>query len=274
MQEVLPALDKLWLEGPGGHYYSEFIASLVLASPVRQDAPPRSVPPAQPAREAAPPVRLHPPGSEWLFVKLYGPRNLEDALISGSLHTFAENAVSSGLADSWFYIRYTDPDTHLRLRFHGSPERLTSLLYPHVCEWAAALMSDGVCLRFVLDTYEQEIERFGGLAGMAAAEAIFAADSRCAAHLLRHLKIPSEQLDRNAFLAFTIDDLLAGLGLDEPERLRWYRSQKTAGAPDTGAEYREKKNLLRSVVGGRRRSLPPCPAAPKPSPRLPNGAKR
>jgi thiopeptide-type bacteriocin biosynthesis protein len=62
-------------------------------------------------------------------VKLYGPRNLEDALISGSLQTFAENAVSSGLADSWFYIRYTDPDTHLRLRFHGSPERLTSLLY-------------------------------------------------------------------------------------------------------------------------------------------------
>lgn len=110
-------------------------------------------------------------------------------------------------------------------------------------------MSDGVCLRFVLDTYEQEIERFGGLAGMAAAEAIFAADSRCAAQLLRHLKIPSEQLDRNAFLAFTIDDLLAGLGLDESERLRWYRSQKTAGAPDTGAEYRQKKNALRSVVG-------------------------
>ena len=249
VQEVLPALDKLWLEGPGGHYYSEFIASLVLASEVRQDAPPRSVPPPQPAREATPPTRLHPPGSEWLFVKLYGPRNLEDALISGSLHTFAENAVSSGLADSWFYIRYTDPDTHLRLRFHGSPERLTSLLYPHICEWAAGLMSDGVCLRFVLDTYEQEIERFGGPAGMAAAEAIFATDSRCAAQLLRHLKVPSEQLDRNSLLAFTIDDLLAGLGFDGPERLRWYRSQKTAGTPDTGAEYREKKNLLRSVVG-------------------------
>ena len=180
VQEVLPALDKLWLEGPGGRYYSEFIASLVLASEVRPEPPPRPAPRSEPVREAAPHTRLHPPGSEWLFLKLYGPRNLEDALISRSLHTFAENAVSSGLAESWFYIRYADPETHLRLRFRGSPERLTTLLYPHVCEWAAGLMSDGVCLRFVLDTYEQEIERFGGLAGMAAAEAIFAADSRCA----------------------------------------------------------------------------------------------
>jgi lantibiotic biosynthesis protein len=179
-------LLRLWLEGPGGHYYSEFIASLVLAPAVRQESPPRPAPRPEPAREAEASSRLHPPGSEWLFVKLYCPRNLEDDLISGSLGTFAENAVSSGLADSWFYIRYGDPETHIRLRFHGSPERLTSQLYPHVCDWAAGLMSDGICARFVLDTYEQEIERFGGPAGMAAAEEIFAADSRAAAQLVRY----------------------------------------------------------------------------------------
>ena len=249
VQEVLPALDKLWLEGPEGHYYGEFIASLVLDSELRQDTPPRAAARPDPPREATPPPRLHPPGSEWLFAKLYCPLNLEDDLISASLGAFAENAVAAGLADHWFYIRYSDPDPHIRLRFRGSPERLTGQLYPHVCEWAAGLMSDGVCARFVLDTYEQEIERFGGPAGMAAAEELFAADSRAAAQLVGQRKAKSWSLDLHALLAFTIDDLLAGLGLDEAERLRWCRSQTTTGGPDTGSEYREKKTVLRALIG-------------------------
>lgn len=95
--------------------------------------------------------------------------------------TFAENATASGLADSWFYIRYTDPDAHIRLRFRGSPDRLSGQLFGHVCDWARRLMSDGLCLKFVFDTYERELERYGGLAGMAAAETVFSADSRYAA---------------------------------------------------------------------------------------------
>src|ERR1035441_9244429 len=68
------------------------------------------------------------PGSEWLFVKLYCPRNLENDVVPESMLTFAENVVAAGLADSWFFIRYSDPDSHIRLRFHGSPQRLTGQL--------------------------------------------------------------------------------------------------------------------------------------------------
>jgi thiopeptide-type bacteriocin biosynthesis protein len=75
-------------------------------------------------------------------------------------------------------------------------------------------MSDGVCLRFVLDTYEQEIERYGGLAGMAAAEAIFAADSRCAADLPPP-ENPSEQLTATPSW-LSPSTISRWLGLDEP----------------------------------------------------------
>ena len=70
-----------------------------------------------------------PPGSEWLFAKLYCPRNFEDDVICESMLTFADNATASGLADSWFYVRYSDPDAHIRLRFHGSPDRLSSAAF-------------------------------------------------------------------------------------------------------------------------------------------------
>ena len=112
-------------------------------------------------------------------------------------------------------------------------------------------MDDGICQKLIFDTYEQEIERFGGPAGMAAAEALFWADSRAAAKLLALLK----PHDQTALLALSIDDLLASLGLDERARLAWYRGQGDARAAEIGADYRERKRALRSAVGNPREFL-------------------
>jgi lantibiotic biosynthesis protein len=259
VQEIFPEVGKTWLTGPGGTYYSELIASLTLRSPPKDPEPARKGPESgsnsQLARAnpswASPVDDAHrkPPGSEWLFVKLYCPRNFENDVLADSLPPFANNAIAAGLADSWFFIRYADPDTHIRLRFHGNPERLKGLLLPHICEWAGTLMASELCAKFSFDTYEQEIERFGGEAGMTAAEAVFFADSRCCAELVRHLKAKHWPHDVVALLALTVDDLLAALGADEADRLRWYRTQTTEGGREIGADYRERKNLLRSLLG-------------------------
>ena len=81
-----------------------------------------------------------------------------------------------------------DPDPQLRLRFRGEPGRLTGGLLPRLCEWAGGLVAAGACDRFAVDTYERELERYGGPEGMAAAEDLFAADSRCVAGLLGGLR--------------------------------------------------------------------------------------
>jgi len=262
VQEVVPTLDEAWLPGPGGHYYSEFVVSLVLSRnvsasvpgevhPQRVSAQPGVSPsPVAAKKEAIAQVpRNQPPGSEWLFVKLYCPRDFEEDIISESMFTFAENALASGFADSWFFIRYSDPEPHLRLRFYGSAERLTRQLFPHVCEWASRLMSDGLCLKFLFDTYEREVERFGGLHGMTASEAVFSADSRSAVGLMRCLKTKLWPHDQTTFLALSIDDLLDGLGLSKTDRLGWYRRQATPGGPDLGSEYRQRKTVLRPLLG-------------------------
>ena len=182
-------------------------------------------------------------------MKLYGARDTEDDVIGASLLTFADNAIASELADSWFFIRYADPDPHVRLRFHGVRDRLVDRLFRHVCDWADGLMSEGLCLKFVFDAYEQEVERFGGAAAMTAAEALFFADSRAAARLIRVRKTHEWPHDQIALAVVSVDDLLTGLGLDEQARLRWYRAQTSSADPDVGAEYRERKNLLRMLLG-------------------------
>ena len=264
VQEVLPTLDEAWLQGEDGHYYSELVVSLILRESTKRatDAsashatsasdspkPTTTESGAEFTERAEPTSRLRPPGSEWLFVKLYCPRNLENDVVPESMLTFAENVVAAGLADSWFFIRYSDPDSHIRLRFHGSPQRLTGQLFATVCDWAGGLMSDGLCLKFGFDTYEPEIERFGGTAGMAAAEGLFSADSRGSAKLLHELKRKVWPHDEITLLALSIDDLLNAIGFDNAERLRWYRGQTNARGADIGAEFRQRKNVFRSVLG-------------------------
>jgi thiopeptide-type bacteriocin biosynthesis protein len=46
----------------------------------------------------------------------------------------------------------------------------------------------------------------------------------------------------------SIDDLLAGLGLTEADRLEWYRD-RVVSRHETGPEYRQRKGILRALLG-------------------------
>lgn len=96
---------------------------------------------------------------------------LEEDLIAGPVRHFAEGALEAGLIEAWFFVRYSDPEPHVRLRFRGTPDRLTRELLPYVCDWARELMGERLCLRFGFDTYDRELERYGGPAALDIAEA-------------------------------------------------------------------------------------------------------
>src|SRR5207247_5449943 len=115
---------------------------------------------SQQIRSASAHDRVRAPGSDWLFAKLYGPRALEDDLLTGPVPGLCEQALDRGIADDWFFIRYADPDPHLRLRFRGCPDRLIGQLAPELCSWANTLITEGVCSRLCFDTYEREVERY------------------------------------------------------------------------------------------------------------------
>ena len=67
-------------------------------------------------------TRSFGPASEWLYVKLYtGPATADGVLRDVLAPVVAEAGLPPG---SWFFIRYGDPDWHVRLRFHGDPEML------------------------------------------------------------------------------------------------------------------------------------------------------
>jgi thiopeptide-type bacteriocin biosynthesis protein len=258
LQEALPDIDSAWLPGPGGGFVVELAVPLARR---REDEPRQGaarnglrvqerasrdgLPPAAqepPARAA----RTRPPGSEWLYAKLYTGGNTAEQLIGNGLRQFAAEALAGGLARDWFFIRYRDPQPHLRVRFRGEPATLSGELAPRLYAWAAELIEQGVCRSLALDTYERELERYGGERATEVAEAVFGVDSRAVAEVIAlDLRTPGTDV---LVPVLTLDRLLAGLGLDGPARLDWC-STRAGARHEVVEEWRDHKDALRPLLG-------------------------
>ena len=129
-------------------------------------------------------VRRFPPGSEWLYLKLFTGHATVDQVLA-DLAPALSQALASGRADSWHFVRYGDPDWHLRLRVHGPPEALLGDVLPRLHDLTAPMLAAGLVWRTQLDTYEREVERYGGPAGVVHCERIFHADSEAVTEIMR-----------------------------------------------------------------------------------------
>ncbi len=176
-----PAQYGVGLGVTGGHANE-------LVVPIVSTAEREAVAPNPSWKTATAPRIRHLPGGDWLYAKLYLMSDLHDAFLAGPVSRLVERMN----VDRWFFLRYADPDAHLRLRFqHGDP----AILH----DWAREVAEAGLIRTMVLDEYEPETVRYGGPEVLAAAEDLFCADSRAVIDQLQQrargqLKMPIESL--------------------------------------------------------------------------------
>jgi thiopeptide-type bacteriocin biosynthesis protein len=217
--ELFPGPDDLCARGPEGRFVHELVIP-VIRTPAANEARPAEGPrPAPRAVPAAPAIRRFPPGSAWLYAKLYTGPASADGLLRDIVAPLVERAVASGAADRWFFIRYGDPHWHLRLRLRGEPSRLLGEVLPDLHASAAAPLADGRFWKIQLDTYEPEVERYGGAEAIDAAERIFQADSECALRILEMLEEGDAGADERWRIALRgADAMLEDFGLRLEEK--------------------------------------------------------
>jgi thiopeptide-type bacteriocin biosynthesis protein len=142
------------------------------------------------------------------------------------------------VVDRWFFVRFGDPDWHLRVRFHGLPARLHDELLPTLQAAAAPLIDDGRLWRFQLDTYEREVERYGGAEGIELTERLFHADSEAVLALATRLPEDPRGDVRWRIALLAMDRLLADLGFDLDTRRAVVRRARDAFAAELPADAR------------------------------------
>ncbi|MCC6995144.1 MAG: lantibiotic dehydratase [Deltaproteobacteria bacterium] len=202
-----PPPEQLCVRGPEGAFVHEIIVPFV------RQATALPAPLRKPEAPAAPEARRFPPGSDWLYARIYTSAASADQVLKTALAPLVARVVPA-LAARWFFIRYADPDWHLRVRFQGEPARLQAELLPALESALAPLMALGVVHRLELGTYEREIERYGGPEGIVLAERLFHADSHAALLLVGALAGDAGAEARWRITLRAMHDLLEGLGLD------------------------------------------------------------
>ena len=57
-------------------------------------------------------------GDEWLYYKIYTGAKTADNILIDVIKPIAQTLFDEQVIDKWFFIRYSDPDFHIRVRFH------------------------------------------------------------------------------------------------------------------------------------------------------------
>jgi lantibiotic biosynthesis protein len=220
LRELWPAPDQLAARGPEGAFTHELIVPFVRKA--EGGKPKNEAPQVHPSSFTPHPslTRRFAPGSEWLYVKLYCGTATADQVLREAVLPAAREIIAAGTADQWFFLRYTDPEHHLRLRFKGEPTRLLTEVWPQLQTALTPFQNDGRVWRVQLDTYEREVERYGGAAGIELAEQLFYADSLAVAEIVESLSTGDAGMDERWRLAlYGMDRLLEDFGFDLTAKL-------------------------------------------------------
>jgi len=140
--------------------------------------------------------RIIYPGEECLHIKLYGSLGEQEEFIRQEMLEFTESLRRVGEIDKWFFIRYLDPDPHIRLRLFGDPYKLNESVIAKVNKFARENIHSGYLKTFTFSPYERELERYGGSGLIEQVEDVFWADSLVTSNLLKFI---DDQQKRNVF---------------------------------------------------------------------------
>lgn len=156
------------------------------------------------------------PGDEWLYFKIYLGKFSANKLITDVLFTVAENLVHENICSKWFFIRYSDPNHHIRFRLKLSDVKHYHTVLHKIRESLTLYIASRVIWKIQIDTYEREIERYGKNR-MLLSEDLFYENSKvvshilqqesnelrlilCSVHLIKHLISQLDDFDDKAFL--------------------------------------------------------------------------
>lgn len=135
------------------------------------------------------------PGDDWLYYKIYTGVKTADRILIEVLWPLCLELTEAKLIKKWFFIRYTDTDFHLRVRFElneqleNSIEKTMFTVNRFIKNW----INDKLIWKLEMATYDRELERYEQQwIGMS--ELIFCFDSMMTVQLIEAVRADSDNV--------------------------------------------------------------------------------
>lgn len=161
-------------------------------------------------------------GTKWAYFKIYTATHSMDKLLTNVIFNLSTKLFRLEIIKKWFFIRYSDPKPHIRLRFEMTDTTNVGLIIQNINSFFSSFLRSGTIADIVVDTYNREIERYG-LETMDISETIFYMNSELACNLLRSL--PEEDNQRFRILAgvYAAELFVNSAGLSDNNKISFYK---------------------------------------------------
>lgn len=184
--------------------------------------------------------RSFAPGSEWLYLKIYCNSNFSDSLLSG-LKPILDELITENYINKAFFIRYTDPHYHIRLRVHLNDLKLYSEVLQKLHENLNPYFQEETIWNLQIDSYHREIERYDP-EFMEAAEEAFYHDSILVLNLLNQENFIENENVRLFAAVKNVNLWLSLFGLSLQEKLDFCKSMENVFLKEFSSELKSHIN--------------------------------
>jgi thiopeptide-type bacteriocin biosynthesis protein len=194
-------------------------------------------------------IRTFEIGSEWLYYKIYCSVDTAEGILSEKIYPVCKKLKQEDLISSFFFIRYGDPQFHLRLRIRLIDRNNLGLIIGRFYKSFKAQIIDESISKIQVDTYQREIERYGDKT-MELAEELFYYDSVNILKFLKSNSVRSDGSDSRWLFGMTlIDHYLNIFNLDTKSRidlLQKFRvgSRQHLDQQSISELYKSKKDII------------------------------
>lgn len=181
-------------------------------------------------------------GSEWLYFKLYGGVKVADKVLTNCIRPLCEALQAKALIQKWFFIRYADPEPHLRLRLHLTDTHSIGEVIGLVHQYLQPALASHYVWKIQTDTYQRELERYG-FEAIAQAEELFYHDSEAVVAFLEQTEGDAREELRWRWGMQSIDALLDSFELDSQRKLDLLKTLRNSFAKEFNLDMPLKQQL-------------------------------
>lgn len=235
--EFLGDSENCFIQGEHGSFNSEMLLPVKITADVQAtETEPKKT------KKASTVKRVFVPGDEWIYFKIYCSTNAADEMIQGNLKKLVNQLTKKGLIEKFFFIRYTDPDFHLRLRFRLSQLHRFAEVAAAIRAFVDKYIAQRIITKVQIDTYVRELERYGEQS-IDLSEHIFFTDSNFVINALNTLNDYDDEKSRWQIALAGIDAYLNEFGYDLADKVRFMEVLQK----NFLAEFGNGQNLLHSL---------------------------
>jgi thiopeptide-type bacteriocin biosynthesis protein len=186
---------------------------------------------------------------------------MADQILVDCLVPLAKQLIENNEIWQWFFVRYADPDFHIRFRMDGNGAETLDLIVRRLRSSVELMVDSGLVHRLEIGTYETEIDRYGGHEALPLFQEFFCVNSVSVAQILagiRHKTLLGAS--RQALSALGMHQILNAFSysLDERQTLltrardalvsRLWRRETRARRRANAEQFRAERHVLARLI--------------------------